>query len=72
MPDYVKPYIERIEAFAKARGESIELLLVGGLALSLYGLPRYTIQRSLSSKGENLYNSQKILRRYYLKRNSSI
>ena len=43
MPDYVKPYIERIEAFAKARGESIELLLVGGLALSLYGLPRYTI-----------------------------
>lgn len=43
MPDYVKPYIERIEAFAKARGESLELLLVGGLALSLYGLPRYTI-----------------------------
>src|SRR3989304_5533662 len=39
----LKPYIERIEAFAKARGESIELLLVGGLALSLYGLPRYTI-----------------------------
>lgn len=43
MPDYVKPYIEKIEAFAKARGESIELLLIGGLALSLYGLPRYTI-----------------------------
>lgn len=43
MPDYVKPYIEKIEAFAKARGESIELLIVGGLALSLYGLPRYTI-----------------------------
>ena len=41
MPDYVKPYIERIEAFAKARGESVELLLVGGLALSLYGLPAF-------------------------------
>ena len=26
MPDYVKPYIERIETFAKARGESVELL----------------------------------------------
>ena len=43
MPDFVKPYIDRIEEFAKARGESVELLLVGGLALSLYGLPRYTI-----------------------------
>ena len=124
MPDYVKPYIDKIETFAKARGEAVELLLVGGLALSLYGLPRYTIdidgeikcgsdtyfefleylkkdgaafnlsgnisgwgivplppnyqeraktvQRRLSSKGENLYNSPKILRRYYLKRNSSI
>ena len=43
MPDFVKPYIDRIEEFAKARGESVELLLVGGLALSLYGLPRYTV-----------------------------
>ena len=43
MPDYVKPYIDKIETFAKARGEAVELLLVGGLALSLYGLPRYTI-----------------------------
>ena len=33
MPDFVKPYIDRIEEFAKARGESVELLLVGGLAL---------------------------------------
>ena len=43
MQDYVKPYIERIEAFARAKDESIELLLVGGLALGFYGLPRYTI-----------------------------
>lgn len=43
MQDYVKPYIDKIERFAKSRDEPIELLLIGGLALSLYGLPRYTI-----------------------------
>ncbi len=46
MQDFVKPYIEKIEQFvksAKSKGERIELLLIGGLALSLYGLPRYTI-----------------------------
>ena len=32
-----------IETFAKAKDEPIELLLIGGLALSLYGLQRYTI-----------------------------
>lgn len=43
MQDYVKPYIERIEAFAKAKDEPIELLLIGGLAMGFYGSPRYTI-----------------------------
>ncbi|NOZ68716.1 MAG: hypothetical protein GXP46_05630 [Deferribacteres bacterium] len=43
MPDYVKPYIDKIEGFAKSRNELIELLLIGGLAMSFYGLPRYTI-----------------------------
>jgi hypothetical protein len=43
MRDYVKPYIDKIENFARSKKESIELLLVGGLAMSFYGIPRYTI-----------------------------
>ena len=43
MQDYVKPYIEQIEAFARAKDEPMELLLIGGLAMSFYGSPRYTI-----------------------------
>lgn len=43
MPDSAKPYIERIEKFAKDKGRRIELILVGGLALSYYGLPRATL-----------------------------
>ncbi len=40
---YVKPYIDKIEAFAKTKNEQIELLLVGGLAMSIYGIPRHTV-----------------------------
>lgn len=43
MQDYVKSYIERIEAFARTKGDPIELLLIGGLAMSFYGSPRYTV-----------------------------
>ncbi|MBI4682666.1 MAG: hypothetical protein HY757_06150 [Nitrospirae bacterium] len=43
MPDYVKPYLEKIESFAKSKKETIELLLIGGLAMSYYGMPRNTI-----------------------------
>ncbi len=43
MQDYVKFSIEKIKAFSESRKEPIELLLVGGLAMSYYGLPRYTI-----------------------------
>ncbi len=43
MHDYVKPYIEKIERFAKAKKESVELILIGGLAMSFYEIPRYTI-----------------------------
>jgi hypothetical protein len=43
MQDYVKPYIEQIEAFAREKDEPMELLLIGGLAMSFYGSPRYTI-----------------------------
>ncbi|MCC7201840.1 MAG: hypothetical protein IT393_04135 [Nitrospirae bacterium] len=43
MQDYVKSYVERIEAFAKSKGKPIELLLIGGLAMAYYGAPRYTV-----------------------------
>ena len=43
MHDYVKPYIEKIESFAQENQEHIELLVIGGLAMSFYGLPRFTI-----------------------------
>lgn len=43
MLNYVKPYIDKIEGFAKSEKESIELLLIGGLAMSFYGIPRYTV-----------------------------
>ncbi len=43
MPDYVKPYIDKIEAFARSKNETIDLLLIGGLAMSFYGIPRHTI-----------------------------
>src|SRR3990172_4066398 len=35
MQDYVKPYIEQIEAFARAKDEPMELLLIGGLAFNI-------------------------------------
>ena len=43
MPDYVKPYIDKIEDFARSRNVTIELLLIGGLAMSFYGMPRHTV-----------------------------
>lgn len=56
MPDYVKPYIDKIEKFAKEKKEVIELLLVGGLAMSFYGIPRYTVDIDAEIKcGEETY-----------------
>lgn len=43
MQDYVRPYLDKIETFAKAKKERIELLLIGGLAMSFYGMSRYTV-----------------------------
>ncbi|MCX7794797.1 MAG: DUF6036 family nucleotidyltransferase [Thermodesulfovibrionales bacterium] len=43
MQDYVKPYITLIEDFLKARNKNLDILLIGGLAMSFYGKPRYTI-----------------------------
>lgn len=43
MPDYVRPYLERIEKFTYDKKKKIELILVGGLALSYYGIPRATL-----------------------------
>lgn len=56
MPDYAKPYIKRIEKFAQAKGKKIELILVGGLALSCYGIPRATLDIDAEIKcGEDTY-----------------
>lgn len=56
MLDFVKPYIEKIEAFVKAKDESIELLLVGGLAMGFYGSSRYTIDIDAEIKcGNEIY-----------------
>jgi len=43
MQDYVKSYIEKIENLAKAKKEPVELILIGGLAMSFYEIPRHTI-----------------------------
>lgn len=43
MQDYVKPYISLIEDFLKEKNKSAEIILIGGLAMSFYGSPRYTI-----------------------------
>jgi len=43
MHNYVEPYLKKIEGFAKSKKEPIELLLVGGLAMSFYGIPRHTL-----------------------------
>lgn len=43
MQDFVKPYIDKIEAFAKSKKEPIRLLVIGGLAMNYYGMPRHTI-----------------------------
>ncbi len=43
MQDYVKHYSDIVEQFAGSRGESIELLLIGGLAMGVYGIPRHTV-----------------------------
>ncbi len=43
MQDYVKQYIEKIESYAKVKNEQAELLLIGGLAMSFYEIPRHTI-----------------------------
>ncbi len=43
MKEYVSRYIDRIEVLARERREKLELLLIGGLAMAFYGLPRYTV-----------------------------
>jgi hypothetical protein len=53
MQDFVKPYIDKIEAFAKSKKEPIRLLIVGGLAMDFYGIPRYTIDIDAEIKCSN-------------------
>ncbi|HBI25015.1 MAG TPA: hypothetical protein DDX84_12645 [Nitrospiraceae bacterium] len=53
MQDFVKSYIDKIEAFAKSKKESIGLLVVGGLAMDFYGIPRYTIDIDAEIKCSN-------------------
>lgn len=43
MQNYVRSYLDKIEKFATAKKERIELLLIGGLAMSFYGMLRYTV-----------------------------
>lgn len=43
MHDYAKFYIEKIENHARLKNEQIKLLLISGLAMSFYEIPRYTI-----------------------------
>lgn len=43
MQDYVKPYISVIEGFLEEKNKRAEIILTGGLAMSFYGSPRYTI-----------------------------
>lgn len=42
MQAFVKSYIEKIKRFLKTKNAKTELLLVGGLAMSFYGIPRFT------------------------------
>ncbi len=42
MQDYVKSYISLIEDFLRGKNKSAEIILIGGLAMSFYGSPRYT------------------------------
>jgi hypothetical protein len=56
MHNYVKPYINKIESFAKSKNESIELLLIGGLAMSFYEMSRYTTDIDAEIKcGDKIY-----------------
>lgn len=57
MQDYVKPYISLIEDFLKEKNKTAEIILIGGLAMSFYGSPRYTIDMDAEIKcEEGLYD----------------
>ncbi len=43
MDNPLQRYIDAFEEFSAKKNEAIELLLIGGLAMSVYGIPRYTI-----------------------------
>lgn len=43
MQNYVSPYIQKIESFLKEIGKNLDLILIGGLAMSFYGEHRYTV-----------------------------
>lgn len=43
MQDYVRSYISVIEDFLKEKNKRAEIILTGGLAMSFYGSPRYTV-----------------------------
>ena len=43
MDNPLQRYIDAFEEFSTEKNEVIELLLIGGLAMSVYGIPRYTI-----------------------------
>ena len=43
MDNPLQRYIDAFEEFSAEKNEVIELLLIGGLAMSVYGIPRYTI-----------------------------
>ncbi|MBI4654344.1 MAG: hypothetical protein HY752_05050 [Nitrospirae bacterium] len=60
MHDYVKFYIEKIENHARVKKEPLELLLIGGLAMSFYEMPRYTIDIDAEIKCSEKFFSELI------------
>jgi len=71
MHDYVKSYIDKIEGFARLKKESIELLLVGGLAMSFYGMPRYTVDAEIKCSEEVYFKLIEYLKKENLSFNIS-
>lgn len=43
MQDFANPYLETIEQFASEKKAKLEFILIGGLSLSFYGIPRHTL-----------------------------
>lgn len=43
MQDFAKPYLDAVEKFAAEKKAKLEFILIGGLSLSFYGIPRHTL-----------------------------